>query len=600
MKGWLFDVYYRNGKVYIWNLSEGGTFRKLTLDYNPYIILEPLEQSIVQDLSEAFEIEIVRKKLMNGSEKDMILVKPPWELYEKTLKLIRADKRAKLYDDLKPVQKFLFNELKVEPGRRIDVESLKPLPLGSDPEPMPLYVGKDPEADIACNVDCNEVLKRSDDPVDAYQGSCAGRISMNRKATWFECSKEGLAYLLERSAFAFLPLGLAARWSSNLVIDSRNAYTLILKGYAVPEINYTEPVERLKDFLYRDRGGYTIPAPSSGVYFNVAVIDFESEYPNIIVKEGISYEGHGWLIPEVLSEWIKRRLEFKRLAKIEKDPNKKELYKARSDSLKILLVSEYGISGCSLNRFGNHFAFEEINRISREIMVKAKETAESMGFSVIYGDVDSIFVYKSGSGENEYKELAKVISERAEIPAALDKIFRSIAFMRTRSVKGLTAIKRYFGITEDGEIEARGIELRRSDTPELIKAFQKELIESIYACNSYEEAQKRALNLAPVILSKYIEIIREKSVKADSLVINKRLGKDPYSYKANVAQKILGLTLGAKAEEKISFVLGRNGPELDLENYDWKKYYKMIFRAAETVLAPLDIRPSLELRLDAL
>jgi DNA polymerase elongation subunit (family B) len=233
-------------------------------------------------------------------------------------------------------------------------------------------------------------------------------------------------------------------------------------------------------------------------------------------------------------------------------------------------------------------------------MVKAKETAESMGFSVTYGDVDSIFVYKSGSGENEYKELARVISERAEIPAALDKIFRSIAFMRTRSVKGLTAIKRYFGITEDGEIEARGIELRRSDTPELIKAFQKELIKSIYACSSYEEAQKRALNLAPVILSKYIEIIREKSVKVDSLVINKRLGKDPYSYKANVAQKILGLTLGAKAEEKISFVLGRNGPELDLENYDWKKYYKMIFRAAETVLAPLDIRPSLELRLDAL
>ncbi|MGC8664502.1 MAG: DNA polymerase domain-containing protein [Nitrososphaeria archaeon] len=600
MKGWLFDVYYRNGKVYIWNLSEGGTFRKLTLNYNPYIILEPLEQSIVQDLSEAFEVEIVRKKLMNGSEKDMILVKPPWELYEKTLKLIRADKRGKLYDDLKPVQKFLFNELKVEPGRRIDVESLKPLPLGSDPEPMPLYVGKDPEADIACNVGCNEVLKRSDDPVDAYQGSCAGRISMNRKATWFECSKEGLAYLLERSAFAFLPLGLAARWSSNLVIDSRNAYTLISKGYAVPEINYTEPVERLRDFLYRDRGGYTIPAPSSGVYFNVAVIDFESEYPNIIVKEDISYEGHGWLIPEVLSEWIKRRLEFKRLAKIEKDPNKKELYKARSDSLKTLLVSEYGISGCSLNRFGNHFAFEEINRISREIMVKAKETAESMGFSVIYGDVDSIFVYKSGSGENEYKELARVISERAEIPAALDKIFRSIAFMRTRSVKGLTAIKRYFGITEDGEIEARGIELRRSDTPELIKAFQKELIKSIYACSSYEEAQKRALNLAPVILSNYIEIIREKSVKVDLLVINKRLGKDPYSYKANVAQKILGLTLGAKAEEKISFVLGRNGPELDLENYDWKKYYKMIFRAAETVLAPLDIRPSLELRLDAL
>ncbi len=447
MKGWLFDVYYRNGKIYIWILSEGGTFKKVTVNYNPYILVEPLEESIVQDLSEAFSVEAVRKKLMNGEERDMILVKPPWEVYDKTLKLLKKDKRAKVYDDIKPVQKFLFNELKVEPGRKIEVESLRHLPYDFNPDPMPLYVEKDPEADIACNVECNEVLKRSDDPVDAYQGSCAGRISMGRKAKWFDCSKEGLAYLLERSTFAFLPLGLAARWSSNLVIDSRNAFVLISRGYAIPEINYTEPVEKLKDFFYRDRGGYTIPAPSPGVYFNVAIIDFESEYPNIMVKEWISYEGHGWLIPEAVSEWIKRRLEFKRLAKLENDPNRKALYKARSDSLKILLVSEYGISGCSLNRFGNHFAFEEINAISREKLIQAKEIAESAGFSVVYGDVDSIFVYKHGSGEDDYKELARAISEKVGIPAVLDKVFRSIAFTETKSIKGLTAIKRYFGVT---------------------------------------------------------------------------------------------------------------------------------------------------------
>lgn len=600
MKGWLFDVYYRSGKVYIWTLSEGGTFNKTTVSYDPYILLEPLEQSIVQDLAEAFSIEIVRKRLMNGLEKEMVLIKPPWELYYKTLRLLKADKRAKLYDNIRPVQKFLFSELRVEPGRLIELGSLKPLPYSSDLELMPLYVGKNPEADIVCDLECDEVLKRSDDPVDAYQGSCAGRISMGKEATWFDCSKEGLAYLLERSVFAFLPLGLAARWSSNLVIDSRNAFTLISKGYAVPEISYTEPAEKLKDFLYRDRGGYTIPAPSPGVYFNVGVIDFESEYPHIIVKEGISYEGHGWLIPEVLSGWIERRLEFKRLAKLERDPEKRALYKARSDSLKILLVSEYGISGCSLNRFGNHFAFEEINRVSREIMIRAKEIAESSGFSVIYGDVDSIFVHRKGSGKSEYKELAETISKNVGIPAVLDKVFRSVAFMQTKTFRDLTAIKRYFGITEDGEIEARGIELRRSDTPELIKDLQRELIMSIYSCDSYEDAQKRALTLAPQILSKYVKILREKSVKSSAIIISKRLGKDPYSYKANVAQKILGLMLGAKAEDKVSFFLGKSGPTLDLENYDWQKYYAMALRAAETVLSPLGIAPSLEMKLDAL
>ncbi|MGC8600601.1 MAG: DNA polymerase domain-containing protein [Nitrososphaeria archaeon] len=598
MNGWLFDVYYSNGKIYIWSFSEGGTFEKKVLDYNPYILVEPLEWSLVKDLSEAFQVEIVRKKVLKGGEKDMILIRPPWDLYEKINRLLRSDKRAKLYDKIRPVQKFLFNELKVEPGRRIELGSLKPIPQNLEPDPMPLYVGKDPEADIACYVECNDVLKRSDDPVDSYQGSCAGRISMNKNAVWFDCSKEGLAYLLERSVFAFLPLGLAARWSSNLVIDSRNIFTLISKGYAIPEINYTEPEEKLDDFLYMDRGGYTIPPPSTGVYFNVGVIDFESEYPNIIVKEGISYEGHGWLMPEVISEWIKRRLEFKNLAKLEKDQNRKALYKARSDSLKILLVSEYGISGCSLNRFGNHFAFEEINRVSRKTLIKAKETAESKGFSVIYGDIDSVFVHKKGAKENDYKELANAIAENAGIPATLDKIFRSLAFTETKSVKGLTAIKRYFGITLDGEIEVRGIELRRFDTPDLVKSFQEDLIKAVYSCDSYIDAKNKALNAAPIILNKYIKMLREKFVDTSSLVINRKLGKDPERYRVKTPQKLLGLILGAKAGAKISFVLGKDKPSLDKNEYDWEKYSKMIFRAAETVLSPLNISPSLEVTLD--
>jgi DNA polymerase-2 len=303
-------------------------------------------------------------------------------------------------------------------------------------------------------------------------------------------------------------------------------------------------------------------------------------------------------MPEVISEWIKRRLEFKNLAKLEKDQNRKALYKARSDSLKILLVSEYGISGCSLNRFGNHFAFEEINRVSRKTLIKAKETAESKGFSVIYGDIDSVFVHKKGAKENDYKELANAIAENAGIPATLDKIFRSLAFTETKSVKGLTAIKRYFGITLDGEIEVRGIELRRFDTPDLVKSFQEDLIKAVYSCDSYIDAKNKALNAAPIILNKYIKMLREKFVDTSSLVINRKLGKDPERYRVKTPQKLLGLILGAKAGAKISFVLGKDKPSLDKNEYDWEKYSKMIFRAAETVLSPLNISPSLEVTLD--
>ena len=592
MKGWLFDAYYKHGKAYVWLLSEGGTFYRKVFSYSPYILVDFKDESLVQDLSEVAKVSVVRRKLVGGGEKDMALVEPSWESYGWLVKKLKADRRAEVYDDLLPIQKFPFTELKVKPGRKLYVQDLSPIPLDYDPEPMPLYVGQDPEADIVCGKSCSEVKKRSDDPVDELQGSCAGRIAMNG-AQWFECSKQGLAYVQERSIFAFLPLGLAARWSSNKVIDSRNAFTLISQGFAVPKLHYSEPSESLREFLKRDRGGYTIPAEKPGVYFNVAAIDFESEYPNIIRKEKISYSGHGWLIPEVVDFWISRRLTFKKLYREEREKEKAELYKARSDSLKIILVSEYGISGCALNRFGNHYAFEEINLSSRKILLKAKEIAENEGFTLIYADVDSLFLHKEGAKLEDYKALAEKISSKTGIPAVVDKHFKSIAFVKAKSLEGIVAIKRYFGVTYDGEVEARGIELRRSDYPKLVKLMQEELIKEIYFSESLEEAKEKASKAAQIV-RRYAKALREGSLDPELLLIEKRVGKDPESYKTNVAQKIVAEELGLRAGDKAKYFIGRRGPELAKEDVDWKKYLLMLLSAAETVLHPLGLKPMLE------
>jgi hypothetical protein len=40
----------------------------------------------------------------------------------------------------------------------------------------------------------------------------------------------------------------------------------------------------------------------------------------------------------------------------------------------------------------------------------------------------------------------------------------------------MEALKHYFGITQDNELIARGIEIRRHDTPSFIKEFQTELL----------------------------------------------------------------------------------------------------------------------------
>ncbi len=603
MQGWLFDVYFYDENVYIWIKGNDGKFYKLSERFTPYFIIDAADMTheVLSDISEVARATLVHRlfPMENPESRLMIMVEPEWKLYNPLLRKAGQDPRViAIYDsDLLPVQQFLFTRLKIEPGSAVNFENGRVFAIDdaqlSDPPPFDL------SDDIICGMPAWQVNKRDpNDPIDYLQGSCAGRIAMDRQAKWFECSKAGLAWLVERARFSFLPLGLAARWSSNKVIDSRNAFALISKGYAVPKLYVNEPAISMRDFIKRDKGGYTISPKQIGVFENVGVIDFDSEYPNIIIKYGISYSKGSWLLPEVIRPWVERRLLLKRLIRLAKDEEHKLMYKARSDSLKLILVSEYGISGCSLNRFGNHFAFEEINLISRQIMIKAKSIAEQNGFEVIYGDVDSLFVTKNGASADDYERLAQIISMETGLPASLDKIFRVLAFVSKRTDAMTAALKRYFGITESGHVECRGIEARRNDIPEAIRTFQLELIKSVYGDKDLITIRNSAADISSKMLSGFIRRLREGSVPAESLAIQKKLSKDPDKYNADVPQKIAAKLAGLGNGDTVRYILLRNRVSINYdEPYDWKRYALMAFSAACTVMEPLGITPSLEARI---
>lgn len=604
MRGYLFDVYFSNGSVFIWIKGEDGIFYRHSEHYSPYFIIDAGDKNdaIIYDISEVASATLVSRlfPIDRPENRSMVMVEPEWQDYNKLLKRAMHDPRINaIYDsDLLPVQKFLFNRLKVEPGSAVNFEiNDEKLRMVADVENQLSYPPPfDLTDDIVCGKPCWQVNKReAGDPVDYLQGSCAGRISMDLRAKWFDCSETGLAWLVERARFAFLPLGLAARWSSNKIIDSRNAFTLINRGFVVPKLYVNEPSMSMLDFVDRDRGGYTISPKRIGVFENVGVIDFDSEYPSIIAKYGISYNGFGWLIPEVIRPWLERRLLLKRLARSTDDNKLKLLYLARSDSLKLILVSEYGISGCSLNRFGNHFAFEEINRISRQVMLKAKTVAEQNGFDVIYGDVDSLFVTREGASRKDYEMLSDAVSKETGMPVSVDKVFRILAFPGKKTNRGTAALKRYFGITGSGQIECRGIEARRNDVPEAIRSFQLKLIEAVYGKGDINTIKSLAASAASEILSEFIGRLRSGAVPAESLTFEKRLGKDPSKYSVNAPQKIAAELAGLAAGDTVKYIALKNGVSIKYDAwYDWEKYASMVMSAATTVLGPLGVTPLLE------
>ena len=120
-----------------------------------------------------------------------------------------------------------------------------------------------------------------------------------------------------------------------------------------------------------------IISPQTGLHENVVVLDYDSEYTNLIVNHNLSYETvlskeeqvsrshRKGLLPTVVEKYLKRQLYFRGLLKQLPEEIKGYLWcQQRIDSLKNILVCLYGTTGSLWNRCGNVLVFEEINRLS--------------------------------------------------------------------------------------------------------------------------------------------------------------------------------------------------------------------------------------------
>ncbi len=103
----------------------------------------------------------------------------------------------------------------------------------------------------------------------------------------------GFAGLIERLRFGFVPLGMASRYGINRLIDSRNCYELIQRGFVISKNNHSggsknnnnnhERIRTLEELVSRDKGGMII-SPQVGLHENVVALDYDSEYANLIVN----------------------------------------------------------------------------------------------------------------------------------------------------------------------------------------------------------------------------------------------------------------------------------------------------------------------------
>ena len=196
-----------------------------------------------------------------------------------------------------------------------------------------------------------DLLLGRDDQTNKRNG-VEGRVYLMNKS--FHSDLE-LLNLIEKARFGFITLGLAACYGINRLIDSRNCYELVNQGFVIPcSNNKQERIRTVEEIITKDKGGM-IFSPRIGLHENVAVLDYENEYANLILKHNLSCEtvtsrkgrrviqNSKRLLPTVLEGVLKRRILFKNLQKsFLVNTNEWLSCEQRIVALKDILVSLYG------------------------------------------------------------------------------------------------------------------------------------------------------------------------------------------------------------------------------------------------------------------
>ncbi len=269
-------------------------------------------------------------------------------------------------------------------------------------------------------------------------------------------------------------------------------------------------------------------------------------------------------------------------------------------AIKILMNSLYGVLAATSCRFFSPEIANAITLTGQYLIHLAADEVRRLGYAVIYGDTDSLFVDAAVADEAE--ALARAEEIRAAVTAMLvtrlredfgleshlelefEKCYRRFFLPEVRSgARGSN--KRYAGLLGDGDgaaIEFVGLEAVRRDWTPLAKRFQRELLARVFSDRPVEE-----------FIRTFLAELRTGALD-DLLSYKKAVRKQLAEYTRTTPAHVKAARKRAGAPSRIvEYVMTTAGPEpvdaregtLDYEHY----VTKQIEPIADAVLRFLEI-----------
>ena len=338
-------------------------------------------------------------------------------------------------------------------------------------------------------------------------------------ANSFVYKEADLAGIVELARLSRIPVQKLARSSTGTALTSIETDVALNMGYLVPwQKSAIEAPKTAYELLIADKGGLVFlpETRDSNVFEQVAQIDFGQMYPSIMVQHNISPEcvnceccasdPDAPRVPEtgyhvcrrrrgVVSEALRHVLERRRFykqRKLETTGAEREIYDARQNSIKWMLVTSFGYLGYRNAKFGRIESHESVTAIGRKVLLQAKDISEAAGYHVCHAITDCLFLRRTVEKHIDKEHLLNLcerIGRETGIEMKIEGIYDWVIFPRSRVDPEIGVVNRYAGRFTDGSIKYRGIAARRKDTPPFIHQAQMALLELMSTATTIAELQ---------------------------------------------------------------------------------------------------------------
>ncbi len=448
-----------------------------------------------------------------------------------------------------------------------------------------------------------------------------GRLHVDQRNAYVsaDCGLEGL---FEVSRTCIMPIQRASRATIGTNMTSLQLYHAVKRDVLIPwNKNQPEELKNSGELVTADRGGF-IYQPEIGIHDHVGELDFASLYPTLMTKMNLSgetvnctccpdssnrvpelefniCERSAGIVPLSLKILLDKRARYKAAKKAAVDEVLKTLYDQRQAALKWILVCSFGYLGFKNARFGKIDAHIATCAFSRKILREATALAEARGFTLVHGIVDSFWLRKQEATRGEYEDLCRVIRDKLRLPISFEGVYRWIVFLSSKTDSKVGVLNRYYGIFEDGRLKVRGIDLRRHDTPDIVRQCQTEMLDILTKARDSNEF-RLLIPSALKVLERFVGSLRDGTVPLEDLVIVRNLSKNPDEYTHEVPQAIAARHLVAQggsvhAGQQVSYILTSDRTRTALPPevvgadtvYDSERYVDLLCSSVANLLLPL-------------